>query len=65
MAIKRSEPLPVAQPSYDKPNEDMTRRIIQNNLNELRVDVERMRVQDDKPATLAMRRVQFLLMGAS
>lgn len=65
MAIKRIEPLPVAQANYDKPNEDMTRRIIQNNLNELRVDVERMRVQDDKPATLAMRRVQFLLMGAS
>lgn len=65
MAIKKGEPLPSAQFEYNKVNEDMTRRIIQSNFNELRVDVERMRLQDDKTATLAMRRVQFLLMGAS
>jgi len=64
MSLKRSEPLPVAPPGYDRANEDLTRRIIQNSVLELRIDLEGVRGQTDKDTTLAMRRNQFLLMGA-
>ena len=64
MALKRAKPLPVAPQEYNQNNEDFTRRIIQNNVQELRVDLENVRGQTDKDATLALRRNQFLLMGA-
>lgn len=65
MSLKRAEPLPVAALNYDRVNEDLTRRIIQNSVLELRIDLENVRGQTDKDTTLAVRRNQFLLMGAS
>ena len=64
MSLKRAEPLPVAASNYDRVNEDLTRRIIQNSVLELRIDLENVRGQTDKDTTLAVRRNQFLLMGA-
>jgi hypothetical protein len=64
MSLKRSEPLPVASSEYSASNEDLTRRMIQSAVLELRIDLENVRGQTDKDTTLAMRRSQFLLMGA-
>jgi hypothetical protein len=50
---------------YDAQNEAVTRRSIEQTLQDVKADVELAKTQGDKDGSLAMRRFQFLLMGAS
>ena len=61
----RQNPLPVPAPEYDVANEAITRRPLEQALDLIENDVELAKTQGDKPGSLAMRRFQFLLMGAS
>ena len=61
----RQNPLPVPTPEYDVNNEATTRRTIEQALDQIENDVNIAKTQGDKPGSLAMRRFQFLLMGAS
>tara|TARA_A100001515_G_scaffold95729_1_gene76805 strand:+ start:2160 stop:2354 length:195 start_codon:yes stop_codon:yes gene_type:complete len=61
----RQNPLPVPTPEYDVNNEATTRRTIEQALDQIENDVNLAKTQGDKPGSLAMRRFQFLLMGAS
>ena len=61
----RQNPLPVPTPEYDVNNEATTRRTIEQALDQIENDVNLAKTQGDKPVSLAMRRFQFLLMGAS
>lgn len=61
----RQNPLPVPAPEYDVANEAITRRTLEQALDLIENDVELAKTQGDKPGSLAMRRFQFLLMGAS
>tara|TARA_R100000808_G_C2092483_1_gene112363 strand:- start:46 stop:243 length:198 start_codon:yes stop_codon:yes gene_type:complete len=65
MADVRRNPLPVPLPDYDSQNESLTRRTVEFALDQLETDVDLAKTQGDKPGSLAMRRFQFLLMGAS
>ena len=58
-------PLPLADGEYNQHNEATTRRSIEQTLQEVKADVELAKTQGDKDGSLAMRRFQFLLMGAS
>ena len=57
--------LPVARPEYDSENEQVTRRTIEQALQDVTTIVEGNRNKPRKPSSLAIRRFQFLLMGAS
>ena len=61
----RQNPLPVPAPEYDVANEAITRRTLEQALALIENDVELAKTQGDKSGSLAMRRFQFLLMGAS
>ena len=61
----RQNPLPVPTPENDVNNEATTRRTIEQALDQIENDVNLAKTQGDKPGSLAMRRFQFLLMGAS
>ena len=61
----RQNPLPVPTPDYDVNNDATTRRTIEQALDQIENDVNLAKTQGDKPGSLAMRRFQFLLMGAS
>tara|TARA_Y100000114_G_scaffold30786_1_gene26381 strand:+ start:2410 stop:2604 length:195 start_codon:yes stop_codon:yes gene_type:complete len=61
----RQNPLPVPTPDYNVNNEATTRRTIEQALDQIENDVNLAKTQGDKPGSLAMRRFQFLLMGAS
>lgn len=61
----QSRPLPVATPSYDPSNEQSTRRTIEQSFQDLDSKVEANTSKTSKPSSLALRRFQFLLMGAS
>ena len=65
MAQSRVVPLPVAAEEYDFRNEATTRVQIEQSLQEVKNDVVLAKTQGDKEGSLAMRRFQFLLMGAS
>ena len=64
MAIKKT-PLPIPQAQYDMLNESITRKTIEDALNQHQVEITAAKTQGDKEGSLAMRRFQFLLMGAS
>jgi hypothetical protein len=61
----RQNPLPVPAPEYDVNNEAITRRTIEQAMDQIENDVSLAKTQGDKSGSLAMRRFQFLLMGAS
>jgi len=61
----RQNPLPVPAPEYDVNNEAITRRTIEQAMDQIENDVNLAKTQGDKSGSLAMRRFQFLLMGAS
>ena len=61
----RQNPLPVPAPEYDVANEAITRRTLEQALDLIENDVELAKTQGDKSGSLAMRRFQLLLMGAS
>ena len=65
MAQSKTIPLPLATPEYEQQNESITRLTIQQALQEIENDVTLAKTQGDKDGSLAMRRFQFLLMGAS
>lgn len=55
---------PRATPEYNERHQDILVRAIEQYLQELRGDVVENRDTTDKVASLALRRHQFLLMGA-
>ena len=65
MASQRQEPLPIAPDEYDVLNERLNRRTIELVFQTIENDVQLAKPQGDKDGSLAMRRFQFLLMGAS
>lgn len=56
--------LPVAPPEYKQDSEQTMRRTIEHGINMLRVDMIENREFREVEASLALRRHQFLLMGA-
>ena len=58
-------PLPIATPEYDQLNEGNTRRTLEFALANADNEIEIAKTQSDKTGSLALRRFQFLLMGAS
>ena len=65
MRTSRTTTLPSAEPEYRMDNERIMRRTAEQAFDDLRSDMVEVRDKTDKPASLAMRRHQFLLMGAS
>ena len=65
MASRRTVPLPVPTEEYVRENEATTRRTIEFAFQTLENDVDLAKTQGDKTGSLAVRRFQFLLMGAS
>jgi|TARA_R110002126_G_scaffold51585_2_gene140927 hypothetical protein len=65
MAQSKTIPLPIATLEYEQQNEAVTRLTIEQALQEIENDVTLAKTQGDKDGSLAMRRFQFLLMGAS
>jgi len=65
MSGTRTTTLPVAAPVYDAQNESITRRNLELLLDQLENDLLVAKTQSDSTGSLAMRRFQFLLMGAS
>ncbi len=65
MASLRTNPLPLPGDEYDQENEQTMRRTIEFALQNIENDVLLAKTQADKDGSLAMRRFQFLLMGAS
>jgi hypothetical protein len=57
--------LPLSQPQYDQSNEQLTRRTIEQFMQELRNDIQNTQNNKDKEASIGKRRFQFLLMGAA
>ena len=60
-----SAPLPIAPPEYNQFNEGVTRRTLELALSNADNEIEAAKRQSDKTGSLALRRFQFLLMGAS
>ena len=65
MASQRQEPLPIPAQEYDAENERLNSRTIELAFQVMENDVQLAKTQGDKDGSLAMRRFQFLLMGAS
>ena len=65
MASLRTNPLPSPSEEYDSENEQTMRRTVEFALQDIENDLLAAKTQSDKPSSLAMRRFQFLLMGAS
>ncbi len=59
------QPLPIPEVEYRQENEAYTRRTLELALNRVENDINVAKTQGDKQSSLAMRRDQFLLMGAS
>ena len=60
-----TRPLPVAPLEYLARDEQITRRTIENSFEDLESKVDANRNKTNKNSSLALRRFQFLLMGAS
>lgn len=65
MSQSRVIPLPIATLEYEQQNESTTRLTIEQSFQDVKNDVVLAKTQGDKDGSLAMRRFQFLLMGAS
>ena len=65
MSGTRTTTLPVPAPVYDAQNEAITRRNLEFLLDQVENDLLVAKTQSDSSGSLAMRRFQFLLMGAS
>ena len=57
--------LPTANPEYDFQNELTMRRAIERSFSEVSDDFRAVTTKPDKDESLALKRYQFLLMGAS
>jgi hypothetical protein len=58
-------PLPQAEPEYNQIKDQQMRRAVEFSFEDVRNDIVATRNASDKDASLALRRHQFLLMGAS
>ena len=65
MASQRQEPLTIPAQEYNEENERLNRRTIELAFQTMENNVQLAKTQGDKDGSLAMRRFQFLLMGAS
>lgn len=65
MASLRTNPLPTPGQAYEVENEQTTRRTIEFALQSIENDLLLAKTKAGKDSSLAMRRFQFLLMGAS
>jgi hypothetical protein len=63
--MPRYTTLPVANREYEQENEQVTRRTIEQSLQDISSTVEGNTNKTNKNSSLALRRFQFLLMGAS
>ena len=61
--MARTPPIPLAGAEYDESNETASRRIIEQELEDIRNELLRIETHTTKQGTLALRRHQFLLMG--
>ena len=64
MAVVKA-PLPVARLEYDQRNENDTRKTIEISLSNADNEILVAKTQSDKTGSLALRRFQFMFMGAS
>lgn len=65
MSGTKTTTLPVPSPVYDAQNEATTRRNLELLIDQMENDLLVAKTQSDSTGSLAMRRFQFLLMGAS
>ena len=65
MSGTKTTTLPVPSPVYDAQNEATTRRNLELLIDQVENDLLVAKTQSDSTGSLAMRRFQFLLMGAS
>ena len=65
MAEYRRVVLPVATPEYNSNNEQVSRATVTQTLEEMQSDIASNTKKPSKESSLALRRFQFLLMGAS
>tara|TARA_R100000544_G_C2221583_1_gene57905 strand:+ start:771 stop:968 length:198 start_codon:yes stop_codon:yes gene_type:complete len=65
MSGSKTTPLPIPKVDYDQQEEAFTRRTIELTIDQMENDIVLAKSQGDKIGSLAMRRFQFLLMGAS
>nr|BAR25634.1 hypothetical protein [uncultured Mediterranean phage uvMED]BAR25637.1 hypothetical protein [uncultured Mediterranean phage uvMED] len=63
--MSRYTTLPVANKEYEQQNEQVARRTIEQSLQDISSTVEGNTNKTNKNSSLALRRFQFLLMGAS
>lgn len=59
------QPLPLAGSAYSEQNEQVTRRQIEQSLQDLTVDLDNVRNLRDRDVVLSVTRKSFLFMGAS
>ena len=64
MADKSAVPLPIATTEYDEINETVTRRTIEQTFQDINSDIGNAKRKQDTISSKAIRRHQFLLMGA-
>lgn len=62
--MARATPLPIAAEEYDTDDEQNLRSILEHEIEDIRNEMDRIESVVTKEATLALRRHQFLLMGA-
>jgi len=65
MTSRRNTPMPLARQEYEYENEAIFRRTLEFTFQTVENDIQLAKTQGDKDGSLAMRRFQFLLMGAS
>tara|TARA_R100001163_G_scaffold64112_1_gene57583 strand:+ start:674 stop:877 length:204 start_codon:yes stop_codon:yes gene_type:complete len=65
MTIKQYRALNTAPPEYQQHDEGISRRTIEQNFEDVSTDMNAQKQYIDKDASLALRKYQFLLLGAS
>ena len=65
MSIKVYRALNRAPQEYQEYDESMSRRTIEQNFQDVSSDIQAVKVQADRDASLSLRKYQFLLLGAS
>tara|TARA_R110000824_G_scaffold37803_1_gene116050 strand:+ start:1756 stop:1962 length:207 start_codon:yes stop_codon:yes gene_type:complete len=63
--IKSYNALNRAPVEYEEYDESMSRRTIEQNFQDVSSDIQAVKVQADRDASLSLRKYQFLLLGAS
>tara|TARA_R110002020_G_scaffold429330_1_gene638882 strand:+ start:58 stop:261 length:204 start_codon:yes stop_codon:yes gene_type:complete len=64
MADIKNIALPVPNPEYDSDDEAVTRRMLEQTIEDLAIKITRVQLLQDTMTSKSMRRHQFLLMGA-